>query len=317
MNDQQIIEYLRSRGRAEPPLELTRSVMAAIDEAPPARSWFSAQLPALAAAGAVAVLAAVVILLGQNPNVGPGPSPSAEASATAASVEELEAAVSAATERLAEAPGVEGVHTSMIEEYLGSAGWFDWRPNGDQVVVLRRDVDVMTPWWMDPDGEPLTVGERVETNITALVGDRFYRTEDGAWVVSDRADAPRGPLSYATGLLSGEMPAVPPPTLDAEPIVTRRDDAGGGEIWTLEISQDEGTTTLEWLIGPDGTLASIASEGVDVTLAPTENLGTGSTRFTIEFTAHDDPEPIPTPDVDAPPDPAAFGLPPDFPLPGP
>jgi len=55
MNDDQIVEYLRSRGRGEPPLDLVSSVMDAVDRAPQRRSWFAAFVPALAAAGAVAV----------------------------------------------------------------------------------------------------------------------------------------------------------------------------------------------------------------------------------------------------------------------
>ena len=88
MNDEQIIEYLRSRGRAEPPLDLVDSVMNAIAKAPPRRaSWFTPVFPVVAAAGAAAVIIAVAVLLSQRPNVGPvqlvspAASPSAQASA--------------------------------------------------------------------------------------------------------------------------------------------------------------------------------------------------------------------------------------------
>jgi hypothetical protein len=72
MNDEQIIEYLRSRGRAVPPPELTQAVMAALESAPPARSWFAAFIPAIAVVAVAGALLLVAVLIGQRP-VGPTP----------------------------------------------------------------------------------------------------------------------------------------------------------------------------------------------------------------------------------------------------
>jgi hypothetical protein len=81
MNDDQIIEYLRSRGRGELPLDLVSSVMDAIDRVPQRRSWFASFVPALAAAGAVAVILALAVLVGQNgPPTGSTQSPAQEPS---------------------------------------------------------------------------------------------------------------------------------------------------------------------------------------------------------------------------------------------
>jgi len=83
MNDDQIVEYLRSRGRGEPPLDLVSSVMDAVDRAPQRRSWFAAFVPALAAAGAVAVILAVAVLIGQDgPPSGSTQSPTQEPSSS-------------------------------------------------------------------------------------------------------------------------------------------------------------------------------------------------------------------------------------------
>jgi len=97
MNDDQIVEYLRSRGRAEPPLDLVGSVMDAVDRAPQRRSWFAPFVSALAAAGAVAVIVALAVLIGdggpptgspqsltQEPSASPVPSASATTEPTTA-----------------------------------------------------------------------------------------------------------------------------------------------------------------------------------------------------------------------------------------
>jgi hypothetical protein len=319
VNDRQIIEYLRSRGRAEPPLELTRSVMAAIDEAPPARSWFSAYLPAFVAAGAVAVVAVLALLLGPGRGVGPAPTPSptpavsTPSPAGSVTLGALEAAVTAALDRLADSGGVQGTQTYSIEHYLASATWFDWRPGGEQVVITRTDIDASAPWWTDPDGEPLTVGERIDTQISVISGERFYRTERGAWVVASREDAP-GALAWPTGVLSGAVPPLAGVETDADVVVSRHDLQDGGETWVLELAHDDGAAIVDWRMDAQGRLVSYAVQGVGVTVAPSVDLGRVSTRAVIEFTPVADPEPIPAPDPDSAPDPADFGLPADFPL---
>ena len=84
MNDEQIIEYLRSRHRGDfdPPLGAVSTVMAAVDSAPSHRAWFASFMPAAAVAviGAAFVLA---VLFGMGPNIGPGPGTSEEPSTIA------------------------------------------------------------------------------------------------------------------------------------------------------------------------------------------------------------------------------------------
>ncbi|HSK93658.1 MAG TPA: hypothetical protein VLA76_06335, partial [Candidatus Angelobacter sp.] len=106
MTDDRVLEYLRSRGQAAPPVGLVTSVMTAVEAAPEPRSRFAALLPAAVATGAVAIIALVGLLFGPGRDVGPPPTPTA--SEAAATVVELEGAVAEATERLAEADAVEG-----------------------------------------------------------------------------------------------------------------------------------------------------------------------------------------------------------------
>ena len=83
MSDERIIEYLRSRGRAEPPLDLVSSVVDAVDRVPHHRSWFAPFVPALAVAGAAAVVLAVAALIGQGgPPTGGPQSPAQQPSPT-------------------------------------------------------------------------------------------------------------------------------------------------------------------------------------------------------------------------------------------
>jgi hypothetical protein len=312
VNDERIIEYLRARGRTHVPAGFVGSVMTAVDAAPVGRAAFSWFLPAAAAAGVVAVVVVLALVLGPGRDVGPAPSPSATPSA-GATVEELRAVVTGATERLAESAGVQGVQTGWIEEYLASATWFDWRPNGDQVVVTRSDIDVQAPWWADPEGEPLSIGERIQTEMDVIVDGSWYWTEAGSWGLPDDRTPPRGPLTYGIGLLTGEIPALPPTVDAAETDATRRNLDDGGQVWVLEGSEEGGTWVSEWHIGPDGALVSWAFEGVGVTMYPSEDFGTASRRFVIEFTSIDEPDPIEAPESPTP-DPAEYGLPADFPL---
>lgn len=313
MNDEQIVEYLRSRGQATPPLDFGTFVMTAIDSAPPARSAFIRFLPAFVAVGAAAVLMVVAFLLGQGREVGPAPSALASPSASADEVTlaELDAAVTGAVEALAASGGVQGRHVYTIEHYIASATWFDWRPNGDQVVVEMQDIDVSAPWWTDPDGQPLSVGERIETNISVVVGGSWYISRDDGWTVA--LDEGR-PLTYGIGMLTGDMPAVAgiPPNADAT--VSRDDLQDGGEVWTLEFEGEEGTVTVEWRMDAEARLVSYAVQGAGVAMTPGVNLGTASTRAVIEFTPLAGPEPIAAPDLAIRPDPAFFGFPDDFPL---
>lgn len=84
MSDEKIIEYLRSRGRAEPPLDLVSSLVDAVDRAPQHRSWFAPFVP-LALAGAAAVILALAVLIGQGgPPTGGPQSPTPESSTSPA-----------------------------------------------------------------------------------------------------------------------------------------------------------------------------------------------------------------------------------------
>ena len=60
-------------------------------------------------------------------------------------------------------------------------------------------------WWADPDGKPLTVGERITTRAAVIANGALYRSEEGEWVVEE---PPNGPLTWGVGMLSGQIPAV-------------------------------------------------------------------------------------------------------------
>ena len=84
MSDERIVEYLRGRGRVEPPLDFTGAVMNVVADASQRRAgWFAPFLPAGAVLGAAAVLSVVALLLNQNPNIStPDPSLSPPSSAS-------------------------------------------------------------------------------------------------------------------------------------------------------------------------------------------------------------------------------------------
>lgn len=311
MSDESVIAYLRTRAMVEPEPQLVARIMSAVDSAPPARSWFAAYVPAAAIAGAVAILVALAIVIGQRPDMGPEPTATAEVRAP--SVAELRAAHAAAYAVLREAPGVEATITHSIHGELAGASWFTWRPNGDQVVIHRSDLDVVqSNWWLDPEGEPPARGENVTTTIFVLTGDRYFMTDGDAWVVMPRGDAPPA-FSTLTALLDEAegTSAVALGNEGDEVTMVRNDD--GGTTWTTVGPYRDGTVITEFRFAPDGGLVSTSHELVGVTPRIDSYVPLG-TSGRVEFTRLEVAEPIDAPDPDAPPDPHALGLPPDFPL---
>jgi hypothetical protein len=313
MSDERVIEYLRDRGQARPPTDLVPRTMAAVEAAPASRSSFAAFLPAAVAVGVLAVVVIAALILGQDPSVGPGPSDSTEQQPSPASMEELRDALESAVEALRDSPGVEGVSTASVLDELSGATWFSWRPNGDQAVISRADVDVAeTAWWLDPTGAPSARGENVTTTIHVFVGDESYEAvaNADAWVAGSRQDAPPV-VAIPTGILDGEVPLADAfGTAEGDVTVTRG--ADGGTTWVLIAPYRDGIVTSEWGIAPDGRLRTWSGELTGVTPSVEDTRFITSHR--TEFTPLADPEPIEAPDPDAPPDPAALGLPSDFPL---
>lgn len=314
MNDQQIMEYLRSRAQVTPPLDFSRSVMGAVEAAPPSRSTFGRFFPAFAAIGVAAILVALALILDPTRDVGPAPSASVPPSFAAdeAGLAELEAAVTGAIDALSASGGVQGTHLFTIEHYLASATWFDWRPNGDQVIVERQDVDVSAPWWTDPDGRPLSVGERVETTVSVITEGSYFFSRDDGWTAA--LDEERPPLTYGVGMLTGDMPAVAGLPPNADVTISHDDLQDGGEVWVLSFERDGGSARVEWRIDAEGRLVLYAVQGAGLAMTPGVDLGNASTRAVIEFTPLEDPAPIMAPNLSAAPDPAFFGLPEDFPM---
>lgn len=312
MSDDRVIGYLRMRARVEPEPDLVARIMAAVDEAPSVRSPFAAFLPAAAFAAAVAIVIALALILGQAPNIGPEPTDSVEPAPSPATGEELRAAVESGIEVLREAPGVEGIGTSSVLGELSAATWFSWRPNGDQIVISRSDVDVeQTAWWLEPGGQPPARGENITTTIHVLVGDEYLMAETEGWVVQTREDAPPT-ITIVTGVLDGEALAVDGfiGNLEGEVTVTRSPD--GSTAWTLTAPYRDGTAESEFRIGSDGALVSWTSGLVGVT--PTLEDAPFTTLHRTEFVPLPDAGPIEAPDPESEPDPASLGLPSDFPL---
>jgi len=312
VSDERVIEYLRFRGQAQPPTDLVPRIVAAVDAAPVSRSPFAALIPAAVAVGVLAVVAIVALILGQEPNVGPGPTESTEAQPSPASVEELQAAIESGLDMLREAPGVEGIGTSSVLGELSAATWFSWRPNGDQTVISRSDIDVSeTAWWLQPEGQPPARGENVTTTIHVLVGDEYFVADAETWDVQARADAP-SVLSFATAILDADPLAVQGFTgnLAGEATVTRNADES--TTWSLTAPHRDGSGTSEWQVAADGSLVSWSMELVGVT--PTVEDAPFVTHQQVEFIPVPDASPIEAPDTESLPDPAALGLPADFPL---
>jgi hypothetical protein len=312
VSEERVVAYLRERGRVEPPADLVLWTMAAVDARDQARSPFLAGLPGAAIAAVVVVVALAGLLLGQVIRVGPGATPTSEASPTPASVEELRSALEAATATLREAPGVEGTMSASIQGELSAATWFRWRPDGDQLVVERVDVDVSeSGWWLDPEGEPPGRGSNVRETIRMVAGQRYFEGTASGWTVADEAEAPPA-LSLITGVLDGDVDLWRDALAEDAGQVAVTRFGGGGEEWSLVAPFREGTAVSRWRIGAGGELQSWSYEtqGVRPTVDDTNPI----TSALVELEVLSEEPTIEAPDVGTAPDANALGLPPDFPL---
>jgi hypothetical protein len=315
MSDERVIAYLRQRGTAAAPHDLVANVMAAVDASPAERSRFSAFLPAFVAVAAAAVIAALALVIGPARDIGPAPSASAD-SIQPRTVQELEAAVTAAVDVLRSKPGVEGIGTNHIHDEVGSVSWFTWRPNGDQVVVNRSDIDVTeSAWWQEAENGPPDRGRRVRTTIQILLGDDYYMSEDGGG--REGSDWAQGSRSGNPDILGVPFPAALDgrlnpwqfaPSNGGEAHVASL--ADGGQVWTSTTPLREGVVVQTFDIDPAGTLRSFSYELVGVRPMFEDPPFTSGV---VDLTVLDEPEPIQRPDLDSPADPAAFGMP-DLPL---
>ncbi|MCV0403840.1 MAG: hypothetical protein K5924_09020 [Chloroflexi bacterium] len=81
MNDDQVLHYLRERGRAPIPADLHYTIASVVADAPQRRALrFATFAPALIGVGGVAAALLLASLIGQSRDVGPTPIPSASAS---------------------------------------------------------------------------------------------------------------------------------------------------------------------------------------------------------------------------------------------
>lgn len=184
MNDEQIIEYLRTRGRGEPPLDLVSSVMEAIQHEPPRRHWFAPFLPAVGAVSAAAVIVALVVLLGQDrqpsgSSVSPTQVPSTSATGSASATPEP---TSAPSGQPTTAPT-----TEPTQEAFGASVFEDPDDCEDDSVGYR--VAFPDAWWWN---------QPFESAIGSHANCRFFApTEFDATTVSREQPIPEGVAIHA------------------------------------------------------------------------------------------------------------------------
>jgi hypothetical protein len=144
VSDEQIAEYLRSRARVRPPMDLAASVADAVADVPQQRrSWFASVVPAGAALAATAVVIAAAVLVGPGRGVGPGPGGSPSGDSPAASTSPITTptpstpalirADDRAIVRAADAGGTWGVVTLTRGQDVG--GYDDGSVGADAFVV--------------------------------------------------------------------------------------------------------------------------------------------------------------------------------------
>ncbi|MGH2428670.1 MAG: hypothetical protein ACRDGV_07265 [Candidatus Limnocylindria bacterium] len=138
MSDEQIVEYLRSRGRMMPPADLVGSVMDAVADAPQRRlSWFAPFVPAVAALAAAGGVVLLAFIVGQSPDLGPPASGSPPPVATPTMEPSPSASPSPTprgTPELSQGPLLEPGDTALIEAV--------WTDGEFGTITLERGPDV-------------------------------------------------------------------------------------------------------------------------------------------------------------------------------
>lgn len=251
MSDDQIVEYLRARGRVEPPVGLASSIADAVADTPQRRtSHFGLWLPAVTAVGAATLIAVVTIVLGQAPNIGPSPAPSTAPNSTSSQAPVSTAEPTATGEltppelgNLLE-PGKsitlpiqssEGVSGTITVERGEDVGGYPLVPSPSSELhffvevkaTYELDVAPETASWGDLDwraeGESGPVGAELLQAFPQPAGRNYLGTWPGATVPEPRYEGwiifavPRDMSSSALELIYQ-----PPGTADATRIALRR-----------------------------------------------------------------------------------------------
>lgn len=237
---------------------------------------------------------------------------------TAPSLEDLTLAVDAAVDELAASPAVQGVQESYVAEYLASATWFDWRPDGSAVVVQRVDEDVAeSGWWADAVGDPPRTGANVTTTARVLVDGTLYEATQSTgqpaehWSSIDQQDAPSGALALGIAVLTDDGWALDLGT-SQDATVSRTTDLAGETTWTLSAPALGGTLVQRWDVAAGGELRKWSFEYTNV-----ESVAALAEPFTagqLTFRPVPRPEPIEPPGEADKLSLADFDLPPDFPM---
>lgn len=266
---------------------------------------------AAVAGSAVVVLAVLAIIFSSGSTVDEVTLVGEPVAATAA---DYDAVLAASLEELSAAPGVEALERGFIAGYLSNVSWASTRSNGDTVVVQQADVDVRdTAWWVASSSPP-RVGENIETIARVLVGDSFYEATDSeSWTIADRTEAPRGPGSFALGLLRPDFRS-DYQRMMAAPVgseVTRQDTADGGEVWVVTYEVDDSPVRGRLRIHADGYLAELSLQSEDLDTNPVD-FGPPIDLALTSYRVLDDPDSIPVPEAGTPLDLDDFDLPEGF-----
>lgn len=271
------------------------------------------------------LLSAVVVLAACSPTSGDPPSSDSTPDTTQEPtstdvgseegeerVREYEAAVGSAIQALRSEPGFTGDQQSYVGDYLASSVWFTVSDEGT-VVVQSVDTSVAESAWWLTDDSPRCVGQNVDhTAWVQYDGDLFEvrtdNTSNGSW---SRVEDGRGPITFAIGLLAGEMRGYWPPT-DVESVESDRS-PDEGTTWTVRSSAEGRRILQQWTVGVEGGLESWSWELLEPELRA-DSSDSPITSSQIEYSPVPDPSPIEVPDVGTAFEPEEFDMPDGLPL---
>lgn len=213
-----------------------------------------------------AVVAVVALAVGACSGVASEQSSVVLEPATSVDVSDLDTSVRAAVGMLLDSPGIVIEQTEEIDGVVAARLWMEFRPGSGDFVSVESVDTLVRSRVLDRDGGVLTAA-------TVVVDDSRFQA------VSASPDMPLS-ASIPWQVVYEDLPEA-----DSDPLPTfvdvrdmaegeynsdlsvsdayRRDLTSGATHWILVTPFGEGTTTQQWLIGPDGILQTytVAFEG--------------------------------------------------------
>jgi hypothetical protein len=307
MSDERVIEYLRSRARVEPPIDIIDSVMAGVAAAPVARrSWFAMPVPVALGAAVVVALVVIGVAMLTSQQVGPPPGPAPDCESDPAGLVEY------AMAQLTNSPGYRWTETEELwgfdPAFPVSASDPHYAFSGYTAEGAFIAPDRMRAVTIDQDDPQLLTGIGGFPEVI-VIGGHTYGHMPGGFIGQDgeqpdtewqevpaESDANRLANAFPYGDAISNEP-IPPEAYSTDPIELswQVPGEGGCLVWWSpqrgpEAPPEEPSPIITLRVDDDGRVLGGAYEYVRPELPDEQRRGDYRWRFSVVYEVPDDSE---------------------------